>query len=39
MIDHLRAHQEVGHYVPEGVFVALCEDDAENFPKDDIKEM
>lgn len=33
MIDHLQAHVDAGHNVPEHIGYALWEDDADNFPE------
>lgn len=33
MIDHLKAHQRVGHSMPSTIFDELLRDDAENFPQ------
>jgi hypothetical protein len=32
MIDHLKAHQRVGHSFPASIFEELLADDAENYP-------
>jgi hypothetical protein len=32
MIDHLKAHQRVGHSMPSTIFEDLIADDAENYP-------
>lgn len=32
MIDHLKAHQKVGHSMPSNIFDELITDDLENYP-------
>lgn len=32
MVDHLKAHEKVGDFLPPTIFDDLWRDDAENFP-------
>lgn len=38
IIDHLKAHQRVGHSMPSTIFDELLADDAENFPNQKLKD-
>jgi predicted patatin/cPLA2 family phospholipase len=32
MIDHLKAHQRIGHKMPDDIFERLLADDTQNYP-------